>query len=253
MRGLSTETSPYALTFESFGVQMQARASTEEILAQIESRIPPLARRIDESEAESAVRFAIVEEGAGHHSVWNPNNMVCTQVGRELALMTLEGQLRSWVALYAPGFTFVHAGVVERGGHAIVMPGQSFAGKTTLVAELVRHGATYFSDEFAVLDSEGLVHPYPKPLSIRSNDGVTLRETDTDVELLGGAAGDTAVPMSVAAVTYYVPGARWQPRRLSTGEGALALLSHTVSARERPQEALQLVTRAAQGAVLLDG
>jgi hypothetical protein len=31
------------------------------------------------------------------------------------------------------------------------------------VAELVRAGATYYSDEFAVLDSRGRVHPFPRP------------------------------------------------------------------------------------------
>jgi hypothetical protein len=59
--------------------------------------------------------------------------------------------------------------------------------------------------------------------------------------------------MSVAAVTYYVPGAEWRPRRLSKGEGALALLSHTVPARNRPEESLRFVSRAAARAVVLEG
>src|ERR687894_479249 len=50
--------------------------------------------------------------------------------------------------------------VVARGGRALVRPGPSLSGKTTLVAALVRSGAAYLSDEFAVLDPEGRVHPY---------------------------------------------------------------------------------------------
>jgi hypothetical protein len=42
----------------------------------------------------------------------------------------------------------------------MVLPGKSFAGKTTLVAALVRAGAEYWSDEYAVLDANGDVHPY---------------------------------------------------------------------------------------------
>ena len=57
---------------------------------------------------------------------------------------------------------FVHAGVVGWKGHAIVIPGRSRSGKTTLVAELVKAGAEYYSDEFAVLDAEGRVHPFPE-------------------------------------------------------------------------------------------
>jgi hypothetical protein len=255
MREVSTKSAPYAITFETFGLQLQARAPSEEMLARIEALIPPMSRRIEPG--EDTKRFAIVEEGDGLHSVWNPNNMVCTHAGTEFALLTLEGKLRSWVAVYAPEVVFIHAGVVGHDGSAIVIPGESFSGKTTLVAELVRRGATYFSDEFAVVDREGLVHPYPKPLSIRSIDESgeepEMIETDTAVEDLGGVAGDAALPMSVAAVTYYVPGAEWRPRRLSKGEGALALLSRTVPARNRPEESLRFVSRPAERGVVLEG
>src|SRR3954451_10168817 len=166
MREISEKSTPYAITFETFGLELQARGSSEEIVARIESCIPPMSRPIEPG--SETMRFAIIEEGDGLHSVWNPNNMVCTQVRLEYALLTLEGQLRSWVALQALGFSFVHAGVVAHDGGAVVMPGASFAGKTTLVAELVRQRATYFPDEFAVIDREGLIHPSPKPLSIRS-------------------------------------------------------------------------------------
>ena len=93
-----------------------------------------------------------------------------------------------YIALHAPNHVFVHAGVVGVEDRAIVLPGRSFAGKTTLVAALVKAGAEYWSDEYAVLDADGLVHPYPKPLSVRIND---TRETDEQpVESLGGRAGE---------------------------------------------------------------
>ena len=64
---------------------------------------------------------------------------------------------------------FVHAGVVAVDGRALLLPGGSFTGKTTLVAALLRAGAQYGSDEYAVLDEAGLVLPaYPRPLSIRN-------------------------------------------------------------------------------------
>jgi hypothetical protein len=60
--------------------------------------------------------------------------------------------------------TPIHAGVVEVDGRAILLPGTSGSGKTTLVAALVAHGARYLSDEYALLDDRGWVHPYPRPL-----------------------------------------------------------------------------------------
>jgi hypothetical protein len=115
----------------------------------------------------------------------------------------------------------------------------------------VRRGATYFSDEFAVIDQEGRVHPYPKLLSIRSEDSLT--EADHTVESLGGVAGDEALPIGLAVVTYYVPGAEWSPRQLSPGAGALTLLGKTVNARSRPQEALKTLTTALEGITVLEG
>ena len=51
------------------------------------------------------------------------------------------------------------------------------------MAELLRAGATYYSDEFAVFDARGRVHPYPKPLSIREKNGNRARSVPAD-ELL---------------------------------------------------------------------
>lgn len=248
MRGFSEQTAPHVIAFESYGIPMEVRASSEELFARIEPLMPPMGRQIDV--APDNMRFGVVEEGDGSYSVWNPRTMVCTHVGIELALVTIEGQLRSWIAVNAPGYIFVHAGAVGYEGNAFVFPGESFAGKTTLVGELVRRGATYFSDEFAVVDSEGLVHPFPKPLSVRTPGSGPV---DTPAESFGGVVGDRPLPMSLACVTHYVPGAQWQPRRLSPGEAALALLSRTVPARVRPQEAMSFLSGVVTGAVVLEG
>ena len=79
----------------------------------------------------------------------------------------LESDLRLFVAELATHRVFVHAGVVGWKGQAIVIPGRSYSGKSTMVAELVRAGATYYSDEYAVLDSRGRVHPFSKPLELQ--------------------------------------------------------------------------------------
>src|SRR5262249_208611 len=83
----------------------------------------------------------------------------------------LEANLQLLAAYRAEGYLFVHAGAVGWQGQAIVIPGRSFCGKTTLVSALVRAGATYYSDEFTVFDAQGRVHPYPLPLSIRDETG----------------------------------------------------------------------------------
>ena len=169
----------------------------------------------------------------------------------DVALGMLDAQIRIFVAARARDRIFVHAGVVARDGMALVIPGESFSGKTTLVRALVELGATYYSDEYAVLDDEGRVHPYPRRLSIRGDDGSATEERH--VGELGGVVAAVRAELAAVVVTRYRPGAEWQPKRVSSGQGVLALLANTVPAHERPQESLRAVSRAVAGAIVLDG
>ncbi len=161
------------------------------------------------------------------------------QVGRskdlDLILEILESDLQISVAEAAPR-VFIHAGVVGWQGKAILIPGRSLSGKTTLVAELVKAGADYYSDEYAVVDQRGWIHPYPKPLSIR--EGNSLRQKKVPVEALGGTPGLQPLPLGLVVISRYQAGALWHPKSLSPGQGILELLSNTVSARREPQRAL---------------
>jgi hypothetical protein len=155
---------------------------------------------------------------------------------REELLYTLESNLQLHVAEMARNRVFVHAGVVGWEGKAIVIPGQSYTGKSTLVAALVRAGATYYSDEYAVFDSQGFVHPYPRALAIRvEGKGLPARYA---VEAMGGRCGRKPLPVGLVAVTEYRAGARWRPRTLSPGKAVLALMTNTVSIRRQPGIAL---------------
>jgi hypothetical protein len=119
------------------------------------------------------------------------------------------------------------------------------------VAALVQAGAEYWSDEYAVLDGDGLVHPYPKPLSVRIND--TRVTEERPIESLGARAGDRPLPVAMIAFTSYRPGAAWILRPRTAGEGAVKLLEHSVAARSRPEQVLAAVRRAATDAVVLEG
>lgn len=63
----------------------------------------------------------------------------------------------------------IHAGTVVYNDKAIVVSGNSGSGKSRLVQEFLRHGAEYSSDEYAILDRQGYVHPYPRTLMIRTD------------------------------------------------------------------------------------
>jgi hypothetical protein len=158
----------------------------------------------------------------------------------------LESEIQLHVAEHARGRIFVHAGVVGWRGRAVVIPGRSMSGKSTLVDALVRAGGTYYSDEYAVLDGRGHVHAHPTPLLLR--DGATARANqrrDTSVT--------RPLPVGLVVITRYRAGARWRPRPLSRGRGGIELLAHTVAARRRPAGALRALARALSRASVLKG
>ena len=154
----------------------------------------------------------------------------------------LEGELAIHVAASCPDRVFLHAGVVSFGGKALLLPGRSFAGKSTLVAALVAAGGTYYSDEYAVVDGAGLVFPYPRRLSLR-REGALPRRT------MPARVGRRAVPVGWVLGARYVPGASFAPVALSQGRTALLLLDNAVAARIVPGRVLHAVRAIAASAM----
>ncbi len=164
-------------------------------------------------------------------------------------LQALEADAESYVASAATRRTFVHAGVVGWRGRALLLPGSSGSGKSTLVQALVHAGARYYSDEFALLDDDGRVHPFPRPLALREHEGAL------PVPVPGGSlrAGRRPLPVGLVAFLAHRPGRDLRLRPLSPGHAALNLLAHTLPARLRPEAALAVISRCLSGVPAFEG
>jgi hypothetical protein len=167
------------------------------------------------------------------------STLVARTVGLHPLFVALEKHSELLTAERAQGCLFVHSGVVGWRGQAILIPGRSMAGKSTLVWALVEAGAIYYSDEYAVLDQEGRVHPYPVPISIRGHAGTAARKIP--VESLSAQVGAQPLPVGTVVVTEYSPGAVWRPRMLSPGRALLCLMSNAVAARREPALAMAIL------------
>jgi hypothetical protein len=236
------------ITFETLGVPISIEVSSAALRERVEKILPPIRRACDSVPEDHG--FRLISRDGISYRVRSPGDSLAGSSDLDVALEVLDSELRTFIAVRAPQHIFVHAGVVAHSGRAIVIPGPTFTGKSSLVAEFVREGAVYYSDEFAVLDGDGLVHPYPKPLSLRVNG---LSQSDFEVSEFGGISGAEPIPVGLVLVTRYVPGARWSPRELSHGEATLAVLANTIPAQDRPQESLEAVTRALAPALTLEG
>lgn len=258
MQEFSDKTAPHQIPFQAYGLEMRFCTNSTELLERVRAMLPPGWRRVPRSSTQ--IRMGLLEEDDDIYSIYydaltvtgTSREPTCIHdaPGREYALTVLEMQLSACIAVEARDFVTVHAGVVADGDRAIVMPGMSFSGKSTLVRALVAAGAVYYSDECAMFDEAGRVHPYARLLSFRPPEG---RPVDLSAEQLGGVAGTEPLPVAMVILTRYRPGGEWQPREISAGAGILAMLEHTIPAQDRPEQAMRVLRKATAGAVFLEG
>src|SRR6266404_708309 len=240
----------------TFGVYAGVRVSVAGVLPQILPMLPP---GFTESRKATMQRLysLVVAEGSQRagvsrmHILYADSLLIARDTELQQVLAALETDLHRYVAEASPDMTFLHAGVVGWRGRAILLPGHSLSGKTTLVREMLRLGATYYSDEFAVVDSSGLVHPFARPLGIREDS--SYAQTKYSAEELGATSGVKPLPMGMAVICKYEAGAQWQPAPLSQGQGALELLANSVAVRSQPDQTLRRLHQLAKQAVFIKG
>jgi ABC-type cobalamin/Fe3+-siderophores transport system ATPase subunit len=243
------------LSFRCHGARIGIRVNDPVLLDRIRDNLPPgtnfsgspvvdtlYSLLVEKNEARSCVRrFSLVYVGS---------TRLARTLEPEEALDTLSRSLPFGVAISSPRKLFVDAGVVASRRGAIVLLGPRGSGRSSLVKVLVRAGATYYSDRYAVIDTRAQVHPFPTPLESSEENGALPQP---DGAQLDGRIGRAPVPIKLIVVTAFAPGARWSPKRLSPAQAVLALLEHTVLARPRTDFALAVLRQVALGAVTLAG
>ena len=225
---------------ESFGLRIGLRTSVPEMIATAAARLPP-GRPLSAGRVDLLYSLAVGGPGPRpgmrrSHLLYCGAMRIARSLDLEAVLDSFESHARLLVAARSRRGVFLHAGAVGWRGRAIVLPGVSGSGKTTLVAELVRAGAAYLSDEFAVIRGDRVV-PYPKPLSVRDPHEAG-RQKSRSVSSLGGWQQREPIPVGLVVLAGFEPGARWRMRTLPPGRALQSLLSHAVQARIAPREVL---------------
>ncbi len=243
-------------SFKSYGLRIGIRANEPALLETVYEHLPARWENASSPQVERIYSFIHGGEGTRpgikrFHMLYADHVRIARDMNLDQVFETFASDLRLVVAEFARHRVFVHAGVVGWKGRAIVVPGRSYSGKSTLIAELVRAGATYYSDEYAVFDARGRVHPYHKPLEMRAEG--SAKQTKITVEEIGGRSGIKPLPVGMVLLTHYKAGAKWRPRKLTAGAGVLGLLNHTVSARRDPEKALATLQHVTAAAEVLKG
>lgn len=134
-----------------------------------------------------------------HRAVWKPQARFYLDGASPFKPLPLsqayplfEWGLNWCIAQHAHHYLMVHAAVVERNGHALVMPGAPGSGKSTLAAALSLSGWRLLSDEFALISlCDGLLTPLPRPVSLK-NQSIGLIRERYPAAVLGPETHDTS-------------------------------------------------------------
>jgi len=240
------------LAFEAYGVKIRIFCRRddliEEFTARLKTLLPNGTKKLSNRQAKHT--FSIRSNKKAAYVLFKGKNKITYGNDKDVFFRYFDSQIRLAVAEFAESRVFIHAGVVGWKGKAIMLPAGSFQGKTTLVRELTKLGAKYYSDEYAVLDENGFVHPFPKTLSIRGLIGEYL-QVEFPVETFGGVIGVEPLPVGMILLTEFESGAKWHPQTLSEGLGVLEMLSHTIPIRYNPKFSLKVLNKTVNRAIIV--
>lgn len=231
-------------SYSAFGVPFAVRVEVPGLEELLGPALPPVLEPTEHVPDDGT--FVVSSDGSSYISLVRGEHWLGDSEDPDVAIDLLSSAIRARIALNARDHVFVHAGAVVVAGRAVLIPGASFAGKSTLVAALLARGAAYLSDEFAPLDAEGRVHPYARPLQLRPGG-------PSFAVAAAPAVADTPKDVGAIVITTYRPGTSFQVERATPARGALALLENAAVARERPAQVMSTVRTAASQAVVYDG
>lgn len=212
-----------------------------ELAAALDRRWPPRGLALEEVPASIDVPLHIEIDGTGAVRVDGaPEGGGWDRVESILGLFAAE-HLSERVA--------VHAAVLVADQGAIVLPGLTHSGKSTLARSARHRGLRVLGDEYALVDvASGTIQGWPRPLRHRTPAGV--ERTALDETEQASAFSDHPVRL-VAALTYSSDPPAIEPA--SRSEMVMQVLLNTVCAQTRPEASFRAAMAMTAKALLLAG
>jgi hypothetical protein len=245
----------HGFRFESFGVKVEVAGNDPDLIKDARDvatrALVGMLRPIDNAEVDHLFELNIGDDGV-YYSRLNGDDLSSDE-RRAAFLNFYDGILRVTVGEYARDRVFVHAGAVAWKGKAILIPADSFKGKSTLVAELVKRGAVYYSDEFAILDSDGMVHPFPRPIAMRT-DEADYKMYELDPANIGGTIALGPASVGSIVFTEYDPlDGNNELEAISPGQGLLRIIPFTLCLRRQPEFTMNVLNKITSHAIITSG
>jgi hypothetical protein len=229
--GSSAET----IRFSCCGVRIAIEFDSLVPASEIRSILPPESTEFECAEAEhffSLIRSSGTGDEPHPKYLIGPPNRISLPQSLGPALVELRKKVHLRIAEHAQDRVFVHAGVAAWNGRAIICPGRSYAGKSTLIWSMLNSGAIYYSDEYAVFDNNGHIHPFPLPISLRVPEGHGRT-------VVADRIGTKPLSTSLILFAQYRKNRSWEPCVLTPGQTTLGLMKNSLSMRRNPAPVLR--------------
>jgi hypothetical protein len=210
-------------TVAAYGLTVSFRTNCAQMQRQLATYIWPWLPRDTQPAENPDLVFTIAAENSTYRFFLGPTEVACVAAVHDalnLAQNCLDEQFTSRAKDVIP----LHAGAVAFGNAGVVLPGQSHYGKSTLVYEFLKLGGAYYSDEYALLDDQGLLHPYPRALMLRNGSGEVHATLAPEMD-----RHRVPPPVNVAYILAirYQPGAVFEVEATDQSSMVITLLKNT--------------------------
>jgi hypothetical protein len=239
--------------YGAFGVAWDMQSDDASLYRTLLERLPPGALATPGKAPERAYTLrtmpaTLSESGASYLLLSDGRPLVRSSEAADIA-DAFEDNLKWLVAERSPRKVFLRAGVVGWRDRVIVIPGGPGTGKSTLVRALVACGASYLSDDYAVLEGNTVI-PYPSRRHNWLEPGNALSHW---LHEFAPARAPKPVPVGVVLFAPYQPGAVFKPKLISRGKGLLEMFKHAVAAQRNPVQVLRALETVSRRCNALEG
>jgi hypothetical protein len=239
----------HSFALSAFGCNIRATAGSPETLALLDRNIFPPIPRVTTGAFEPDLDLRAAETANGHQLSVN-GAVIASALSANGLLLHVLHVLDETVVRHLDSLRAIHAGAVLWQGRVLLFPGSTHSGKSSLTAELLRRGAQCMSDEYALVDPDGRVHPYPRPLLLRDSDGL---QTPTLPSELNATFAQAPAPAAWIFTLQYDPGASWSIDPVPQSVALIGLLRNTPHALADVPDMAPAFQRLVAGAVCYQG
>jgi hypothetical protein len=245
----------YSRAFDALGYRFQIRSTDERITGFFDDVFESFV-----TADQPRTQYSIVagESRGGSRSLYVDDRLVGTFERPSRLVGWVTWHINSQViAEGTERYVLLHASAAASDGRCVLFPAAPEAGKTTLVAGLVRSGFAYVTDEAAAIDPKTLeIEPYPKPLSIDpgswgllddlapdDGEGYHAEQWHVSPTWIRPDAVSGPVPVSLLVFPKFVAGAPTRCVPITRSAGLVEMMSHTFRFHRHGRRNLEVLAR----------